>query len=654
MKSIFYFLCIGFIGFTSIIAQEKMEVNGFENKKELKNFQATNNSIIKITSENYKYGKQALEWSWTNPASLSNQNIEFVSKKDSPLAYGDHFPASPTFTFSIYHPKASTGTLELAFYNEKGGKVWFPLDLNFYGWRHYWVPFYEMNGEAPKKGAPVDFTRFEISTNNKNDRIFLDDVIYGHFQDDRHQYPDLGVPFIKSDMPYGKDHWMPMIVDWKKIENLKTKPASIAVRKDLLKFQNKIDDNVAMNRKYKVYMNALKEEFASLGLNQKGDVILGPPLTFKQKEIYHNKNIQGKLIFNDISKLGALMKKMANYYEIGNNEQRKEIAKMFLMGTMYYLDQGWQSGASGGTRHHIGYNFREITTAFYKMRHLLREVGLADEVANSLHWLFNLGMVLGDESKFHVNIDYLNTQAYYHLMIIFMSSSAEKQAALLKAYSNYISITLAQEKEQWGFKPDGTSWHHNGHYPAYGMGAFRNVPQIIETLSKTRFRIKTAGHQNFKRAFLTTTLYSHTYDYGFGNAGRHPLEDSDIRSLQKACLSLAKAGDPTGKQKYDNEVAGAYLRLWGKKDQLNSTLFQSIERIPHQKLPKYFIMPYAATAVHRNDNWAAIIKGYSKYVWASEIYVSENRYGRYPANGSVQLLNEKGEKGSQKKPLQEQ
>ncbi|EDO26037.1 predicted protein, partial [Nematostella vectensis] len=109
---------------------------------------------------------------------------------------------------------------------------------------------------------------------------------------------------------------------------------------------------------------------------------------------------------------------------------------------------------------------------------------------------------------------------------------------------------------------------------------------------------------------------------------------------------MAYAGNPEGTSKIDKDVAGAYLRLWGKDDILNSSIFSQVNDIPMENLSGYYTFPLAATAVHRRDNWAALIKGYSKYVWASEIYVNENRYGRYPANGTVQLLNEKGEAGS--------
>lgn len=109
---------------------------------------------------------------------------------------------------------------------------------------------------------------------------------------------------------------------------------------------------------------------------------------------------------------------------------------------------------------------------------------------------------------------------------------------------------------------------------------------------------------------------------------------------------MALAGNPEGTSKIDNEVAGAYLRLWGKDDPMNTTIFTQLNGILQESLSGYYTLPYGATAIHRRNDWAALIKGYSKYVWASEIYVTANRYGRYPANGTVQLINSAGEKGS--------
>lgn len=625
--------------------KDEPSIESFEKDEVLKEYK-TANSTLSTSETHFKFGEKSLKWSWKEKASFGTSNFKFLTLEESPLAYGDHFPASPTLQMDIYNEIPQNEKITIS-YEIKGQKeVWFQVPLNFKGWRTIWVPFYEMEGNTPKKGAAINYDYFKISTTAKSGTLFFDDIIFSQYQDDRHQYPDEIVPFIKSNLNLGDDHWMPLTSDYNRIKNLEVKPISVATRIDLKKFEQLIDADLTIPLKYLIYINSLKEIYDDLKLKVDKNTVTGPPLTFKREQSYYSKKQQGSDNFNDVQSLGKVLKKLANFYDRANPSEKEAIEKMFLNGTKYFLDQGWQAGSSGGTRHHIGYNVREITEAFFTMRQFLFNNGLLEEVGSSLHWLFNTGMLLGDETKFHVNIDYLNTQSYYHLMLIFMLESQEKQAALLNAYSKYMSITLAQQNEEWGFKVDGTSWHHNGHYPAYGIGAFQNVPKVIRILSRTRFRVQTEGHENFKRSFLASRIFSQKFNWGFGNAGRHPLENNGIKSLKEQFLLMANAGDPTGKDKVDKEVAAAYLRLWGKEDMFNSTLFTQINGINKEALSGFYTFPYAATAVKRDNNWAALIKGYSKYVWASEIYVASNRYGRYPANGTIQLLNEKSEKGS--------
>lgn len=626
--------------------KNKPAIESFENKSVLTTFNSDKASKLSLSEAHHKYGTSSLRWDWTAPSSISTQHFKVLPQNESPLKYGDHFPASPTLSMSIYNEVAQDGKIKIAASTDEKDEIYFEIELSFTGWRTIWVPYYEMKGAAPEKTASVDFNTFTISTSTKKGTLFFDDIVFSQYQDDRHSYPDQIVPFIKSDQTPGADHWMPLMQNMELITNITTTPINNTQKQDLVKIEARLDKAMTIDKKYKVYMETMTKAFDKLQLVDNGKTVVGPPMNFKTEQIYFDEHQQGEKLANEVDALGKVLKKLANFHDRATPEDQKEIERMFLLGTRYYLDQGWQAGASGGTRHHVGYNVREITEGFFIMRKTLKKEGLLDEVGSSLHWLFNLGMVLGDETKFHVNIDYLNTQAYYHLMLLFLVDSPEKQAALLNSYSNYISITLGQQKQEWGFKVDGTAWHHNGHYPAYGMGAFRNVPKIIQTLSGTTFRIGEQGHANFKNAFLATRSYSQKLDYGFGNAGRHPLEDNSIKSLKYQYLQMAYSGNPKGTEEIDKEVAAAYLRLWGKSDKLNTETCAEIHDVKAEVLEGYKTFPYAATAIHRRDNWAAIIKGYSKYVWASEIYVASNRYGRYPANGTIQLLNEKGEAAS--------
>ncbi|MEJ7736872.1 MAG: chondroitinase family polysaccharide lyase [Chitinophagaceae bacterium] len=637
------FFLMAAVGFSQ--EESKPAVESFESEKTL-NFYVVAKSKISLSDEHRRYGKSSLQWEWTGKSTLGTSHFKILTLKESPLKYGDHFPASPTLQMSIYNETPTNEKITISFEKKGVKEVWFDVELSFKGWRRIWVPFYEMKGNAPKKGSQIDVDNFKITTGGKSGKIFLDDIIFSQFQDDRHQYPDEIVPFIKANKVLGEDHWLPLISNYDRIKNLQAKPVSLAIEKDLKTLEMLIDQDLATDKKEKESRKALQKSFQKLNLEERGKTVVGPPLTFQDEQEYFDEKQQGTRNFNDIADLGKVLKKLARSYDGANPSEKQEIEKMFLMGTNYYFDQGWQAGSNGGTRHHIGYGVREITEAFFLMRQLLNDRGLLSDVGASLHWIFNVGMLLDDESKFHVNIDYLNTQSYYHLMLIFLVEKPEKQAALLRAYSRYISLTLAQQNEEWGFKVDGTAWHHNGHYPAYGLGAFESVPKVIKILSSTQFRIGTEGHKNFKNAFLATRVYSQLYNWGFGNSGRHPLENGGIKGLKDQFLQMAYAGNPEGTSKIDKDVAGAYIRLWGKEDTLNSRIFTRTNVIPKENLSGYYTFPYAATAIQRRGDWAAIIKGYSKYVWASEIYVNENRYGRYPANGTVQLLNSGGEEGS--------
>lgn len=626
---------------------EAQVIESFESVADLEKYVASGESRLTVSGDRYKFGNHALHWEWTGQSTISTKDFPTLSHDDSPLKYGDHFPASPTFCFSIYNEKAQSAPLRFVFSKGQEERVWFSIKLDFTGWRTLWVPFHEMEGQAPKRGEEIAYNSLTISVEDtaSSGSIYFDDIIYSQFIDDRHAYPDQLVPFVKRDKEPGEDHWMPLIRDIDRVNNLEltsVEPNSLA---ELAKIEARMSSYTALAPRYKIYMDRLESDFEKLELKEIDGRVVGPPLTFSHSEFFYGENEINNGKHNDIMDFGKTMKALGTYHDRADASQRAKIEEMFVLGTKYYLDQGWQEGASGGTRHHIGYNTRELALGFFVMRATLEEQGLINEVGASLMWLFNLGKILGDESEFHANIDYLNTQAFYHLMLIFLTDDKAKQQALLRGYSNYMSVVLAQDDEKGVFKVDGTGWHHNGHYPAYALGAYKNVPQIIQTLSSTSYAISTEGHANFRKAFMATRLYSHGYDIGFGNAGRHPL-GTDIRSLREPYLQMTNAGAPGSTSGIDKEMAAAYLSLWGEEDPISARVFAVLNGVEAEQLSGYYTFPYAATAVQKKNNWAAIIKGYSKYVWASEIYVTDNRYGRYPANGTIQLYNEGGNEGS--------
>jgi chondroitin-sulfate-ABC endolyase/exolyase len=626
-------------------------VESFESNSVLNYYQHSESSDISISTKHYKFGQHSLKWQWQGKSTLTTQHFRLLTRNQSPLKYGKHFPASPTLVISLYSENSQSTSLKISFdkQDHKGEMktAWFDLPLNFSGWRTIWLPFYEMNGDSPKKNASINYDTFTISSSG-NGHVFIDDIVFSQFQDDRHPYPSAQTPFIQQQkQETASDHWMPLLSDLQRVKDLQTAPLKSDDIAQLTAIEEKISTLLKTKKQSEISspesFASLKHDYAQLGLTDNGKTVQGPPLTYALSQFYFDEEQQGEKRHTPLKDFGIFLKKLAQHYVSGSQENKIEVEKMFIQASRYYLDQGWQSGTSMGTLHHIGYSTRKLTEAFYLMRNPLQKAGILNEIGASLQWIFNLGKLLGDKDNFHANIDYMNTQSFYHLLLIFLSDDRAMQASLLQHFSDYISIILAQDDGYGVFKVDGTAWHHGGHYPAYALGAFEKIPQLIYTLSDSRFKISQAGHANFKKAFLASRIYSQPFDFGFGNAGRHPF-DGSFSGLQQQYLQLALAGDPQHNNAIDKEVAAAYLRLWDNEGE-HSTLFKQ-HNISAENLTGYYSFPYAATSVHRNKGWAALIKGYSKYVWASEIYVASNRYGRYPANGTVQLLNEQGEKGS--------
>ena len=627
-------------------------VESFESSEILTKYKKSSESSLSLSSNHYQFGKTALQWKWNaRGSSFGTSHFRIQDQISSSLVYNEIFPVSPVTVLSVYSVAPQEGTVTFSYHDDGVKNVWFSIPLNFKGWRTIRIPFFEMEGDVPNKSEPMQFDYFMVTANNPKGILYFDDIVFSQYMDDRHPYPDLIVPFIKEDQHWkDANHWMPLLEYLKRFDEIEIREIGSIEKQNLELIERRINEDVIPKENSTSFQDAINA-FKTLGISEKKGAPLGPPLTHNFEEVYFDSLQQGPKRHNDIQAFGRTMYTVA---AVHNNaislDEKRELERMFLLGVRYFLDQGWQSGSSGGTRHHIGYSIRQLTRALYIMRDSLDRAHLLEELGQSLQWLNNLGKILGNEKDFEINIDYLNTQSYYDLLIIFLTPDQEKKVALLKAYTNYISTILSQEDKEGGFKPDGTAWHHSGHYPAYSTGAFFGGSQVIYTLSGTLFRIKELGFQNFKRALLATSLYSHTYDWGFGNAGRHPKETrfwssgirggNNIYSLKKVFYRTALGGN--NKVGIDEDIASAYLRLWGDEDSVSVKRFTNLG-IRGQKLPGYKTFPYAATSIHRRDNWAAIMKGYSKYLWSSEIYSNSNRYGRYPSNGTIQLLDEKGE-----------
>lgn len=605
-----------------------MSGTSFEDDYDLGYFTGSGLSIV---SNRCQFGSRSLEWSHGAGDVLEINNLRSLSLQESGTKFGDHFPASPTFVMSVYNDKRSGGTLRIEF----NGKVHFDLGLDFIGWRTVWVPFFEMQGRAPKPTKAFAVKSVKLTAPAGEGTLWLDDMVFSQYVDDRHPYPGLEVPFIKEGGAHYRDHFMPKVPHLGLVQNLDIQPATNDQLRDLVKVGDRLWAANYRRPDEMAGIDNFKEELRTLGVLPVEGRTRPLKLGAQVSPIRYDNYLEEDPVFTELAPFGKTMLRLANeYLSTTDAEARDQLGKLFAYGAAFFLNQGWAEGSSQGTTHHIGYNTRELYTAFFLAKDALGRYGLLDSVGRAVRWQLNFGEML-DPTHLESNLDYYNTQSLFRLMSAFLSSDRSQQVALVRTYSGHLSAALALTDSQ-GFRPDGTAWHHWGHYPAYAMGAFERVPDSLKALSGTRFRISEAGHANFRRAFLAAPIYSNPTYWGLGQAGRHPL-GGNIDGMKAAFLALAQSGTPDGKQPLDTEVVSAYARLWGKP---KGRLYEGLEL--DAAMPSgHWTFPYAALSVHRRSDWSVNIKGYNKYVWASEIYRLDNRYGRYQSNGTVQILPKK-------------
>lgn len=244
-------------------------------------------------------------------------------------------------------------------------------------------------------------------------------------------------------------------------------------------------------------------------------------------------------------------------------------------------------------------------------------------------------------------LDTWNTLLNSKVLAVMLQDDDQAKYAYMKLLGDWVSSSmLFSNGTLGGLKPDGTSFHHGGHYPSYSVGAFAAVGDYCFFTENTDFAPHEEGRRAFKKALMAMRNYSHTRDWGIAVCGRHPLDGAIPEADVLAFARLAMLGDLTGSNlPADPELAGAYMALGGADKEIISTF----KKMGIQPLPAdegFTVYNYGAFGIHRRDGWMLSLKGYNSDVWGSEIYAKENRYGRYLSYGTAQLFTEPSAKES--------
>ena len=118
------------------------------------------------------------------------------------------------------------------------------------------------------------------------------------------------------------------------------------------------------------------------------------------------------------------------------------------------------------------------------------------------------------------------------------------------------------------------------------------------------------GYRQPQKSFHAAYIYCNP-SHAMGISGRHPFSYSSLRKAKRfyKYLETADGGKP----------------------------------IITDKNPQgHWTFNYDVLGVHRYKDKAVTLKGYNHFVWSSEIYTKDNRFGRYQSNGTIEIMPKSG------------
>ena len=608
---------------------------------EVPSFISGTNSGLSISDQHYKDGTHSLQWKFQPGSSITiDKDLKF-EKKD-PTGVDKYLSV---FVVWIYNEKPIGQTMQFEFL--KDGKVCtsFPFGLNFHGWRAAWVSY-----ERDMQGTPEEgMNKIRITAPNVPGEIFIDHLLTAAKMDHRYQTADLQVPFVNKETG---NHWLfalkysqltPDIPLEKTVSNLQHKEIKV--------IENRLREIICPPSEVTPQTIAnLRKAYESYGITYKDGKVSGLPLFYgRAGEAYERilPDWKGNIMAAnnmEVSNFFSLMNRIAVAYNNAINPQDKDALKQMFI-TMYdhITDQGIAYGSCLGNITHYGYSFRPFFTAYFLMKEVFREIGKQEEAEKAMLWYSTVNDVYNKPKTAGIDIDFFNTLSTGRIAsILFMEDTPEK-VQYLKSYSRWLNNgCLPAEGLNDAFKADGSAYHHCNNYPAYATGGLTGATNMIYLLSHTGFAVSELAHQTVKEVLLTMRFYCNKRSFPLSMSGRHPNGKGEL--IPEHYILMALAGSPDRKQDIDTDMANAYLRLTeapykcNKREESFRNLFSAKGFSPEQDPEGNKAMGYACVSIQRRNNWSAVARGHSRYLWAAEHYRGANLFGRYLAHGSLQIM----------------
>lgn len=342
----------------------------------------------------------------------------------------------------------------------------------------------------------------------------------------------------------------------------------------------------------------------------------------------------------------AFVRVFANYLKFNPNASNYDTIAFYARNTIWHttlqaLPQDIPSG----------YKFRDYGIATVFLKDLLAPTIYAfspvivdsfkAELDFNAYYLYNMFWVPDgsyddayQETCTAINSDIIYNYANILLAFAKWQDTPADLYQYMSAYQRWLNRFLTYSTgTNDSFKPDGTGFHHWAPYERY-MYAYNTVSYVLDALGSgnSQFQVSVEAYKLFRDAVFYRIIVANDDDVvSITLSGRSGKRLKTTLS-QYAFRSLAIAGgNILGLPIADTLLAGIYKRKYG-----NYGPFNSISTSPFEE--GFFQFNYAMGGVFRKNGYVVTARGFTNNVWGSEIFPTENRYGRYQSYGVLDIV----------------
>ena len=620
---------------------------------------------LDTSTKHYKHKDNSLLWNWKQGDTLEvtdEKNMANSGKKGGLI-------------FWIYNEKAiddyltfNLGTTEQIQNNNP--LYTFNCNLNFTGWRAVWV---NLKSDAlnknfvGKKNWSIEEMQIKAPNNVEEGNVYFDlvefvsSIYWCRSQDyqvtnqissdekgdiwQRNYYYINKKPYIDLPQSVSQEDTLSFDTIEKRLDDWLYGTAKY----------NNTSESLTRNKALKKYISSGINQYNSLNIERHEDgTITGVPL-FGGSDPYLST---GKRFSRDVAE--QIFLPLAFDYKMNkNSDSLTKIMNLFD----YFNDQGWAEGSGLGSLNHETLRSTGYFISVYLMRDELQKTGRLERELGAINWYSTFGKLYVDPDVDYeaTTSDELRTQSLNRLIYVLLMEDSPKKVQAMKSYVNWFNNALRINNNLADIiKPDYLGFHHQGVYMgAYAPQAYHLSSVIIYLLHDTAFKISTTAQYNLKQALITHDLLTHQTEVPIFIRGRIVNSKEIGTEILPSHAYMALSGNPETGETVDKDMAGIFKKNWnishnslisqagidisyvntlGAIDNMLDIINTDIPAAKEQE--GFWSKPYGGLAIKKQDNWMAMIKGFSKYVWDYESDSSANIYGRYLSYGTLQIFSQ--------------